>query len=198
MWRLKHLITILILAIVASSYHLKLDDKVFRMFHLRIDNSFTEDERLSIEESAHRWERVTKKAVRFDFSNYEIRKNFNPQLEFLDNPGITNSDILETERTIFVWNGKEGTQLQQFESSLGFKVVGMAPGNYMMLVPSRLTTQELQQTATHEIGHIIGLQHSQSIMNAESPSDCITSTDTLQYCKLYQCSTLFDVIPECQ
>lgn len=168
-----------------------------RRIHLRVDTSFTQPQRIAIAEGASRWERSTKGAIQFDVTMYQKPDNFDPVLEFLDNPGISNQNIYETDHTVFIWNADFG-KLLVLETLLGFSVNGFTPGNYIALVPNRMTIPELTVAVVHELGHLLGLQHTKTIMDVDATSNCITAADMLQFCQVYNCDLETDTHPECQ
>lgn len=165
-----------------------------RTFYLRIDTSFTENQYKSIENATTRWETATQNRIKFNLIHFKVNNKFNPILEFVEN--FHTQDTLDTDRTVLIWNGN-GTKLDDLETSLKFKIKGFTPGSYIALVSSRMTDTELEVVTIHELGHLIGLQHTKTIMNPDVTSSCITNTDMLQYCKVYQCD-LKDTVPECE
>lgn len=167
-----------------------------RNFTIQIDTSFTARESRAIISAATRWEMATKKHVRFSFERKSEPDNFDPLLDFLTSD--YNKDIT-ANRTIFLWKGtSRSKKLEELETALTFKVVGFTPGNYMLLVPGRLETdQDLERIALHEFGHLIGLAHTASIMSTDdSQTSCIMKVDLLQYCERYHCSLDHDVVIE--
>lgn len=163
-------------------------------FHVSIDSSFTEDEKTLIVGAAHRWELATDRAVYFDISEMEERENFNPFLDYLESIKHENAG----NRSTFIWKGRsEDPRLILLEMMLGFQVLGFCPGPFIVIVPDRMSDSKLQKITIHELGHLMGLKHTSTIMGSdhEFSSACITPIDMRQFCNVYGCESATK--PEC-
>lgn len=198
MLKLRMLIFGLLLLFVSTLNHARIHQ--MRFFHLNIDSTFTEEQKEIIVKAAHRWERATNNSVVFEISTANTKTSFNPFFEFLESYSIQGTKGTSTESSTFIWNARSyDPQLMALEKVLGFEVLGFCPGNYMLIVSDRVADLKMEKVAIHELGHLIGLKHTSSVMGTDHESDsvCITEIDTQQYCRIYGCNRNSDVTPEC-
>lgn len=171
---------------------------IIHNFNVEIDSSFSQKETSIIKRAGHRWELVTKNIIHFTFVNKKINNNFNPSLSLLEFT-FKNSKVDENEN-VFLWNASSSDpRFMELESLIKIRIVGLMSGSYILLVPDRMDTlKDLEKTAVHEFGHLIGLAHTPSIMNAiDEDTFCITSIDMIQFCKIYGCE-MNSISSECQ
>lgn len=167
-------------------------------FNVEIDSSFSQKETSIIKLAGHRWELATKNIIHFTFSNKKMNYHFNPSLELIEFT-INNSKIDENNK-IFLWNASSSDQrFMELENLIRIRIVGLMSGSYILLVPDRMDTlKDLERTTVHEFGHLIGLAHTRSIMNAsDEDTFCITNVDMAQFCNIYKCDVK-DISFECQ
>lgn len=159
-----------------------------RNITIDLDSTFSSQEEMIIIKSAHRWESITNNRIHFIFDKKDIPENFSPISNFLSsdyNKNITN------DKKVFLWKAtSDSLLLKNLEIFLNMKLAGFTPGKYMMIVPDRLVSEkELTQVILHELGHLIGLHHTTSIMSTdEYEGFCITKIDMVQFCDLYRCN----------
>lgn len=199
-YQLASLILLISLILTGSNHTIYYDDYLqstklenSRTFTLLIDASFTEQEKNIIIRAGHRWEKVTNNFISFIFKEQKDRTKYQPILDFQDYSTDNNFiNLNEKTRIINIWRTyPEDVQLQHIEKITGVSLMGFAPGKSILLVPARTDSiEEFESVAAHEIGHVIGLKHTKSLMNAIDSGNCITSIDVQQFCQIYNCNKI--------
>lgn len=152
------------------------------IFILELDENFTESEVKYIVSAAKRWEKATNNHIIFDFNMHCNFDYFEPLYH-----------LNEYQKRVFrvpVWKASEDDfRLVMLESLVDGKLLGFAPRNYVLLVPERVDREkDLENIAVHELGHILGLFHTKSIMSAQGDDGCISNVDIYLFCQKYECN----------
>jgi predicted Zn-dependent protease len=181
----KILLVILLLIFFKQIHTLVSNKEMFippTSFHstLYLDYKFNEQEIKAITEAAKDWETATHNKVKFKIvtlptdKTVDLRKGIMVlKVDTLD-PEIIYLDIAAGKPTI-----------------LGLcKSIGMVP--YIKLVSPRLNSNNYQNVVKHELGHLIGLGHTDNPNTLMFPtidfgSSEITETDLYHFCKKYDC-----------
>lgn len=165
-----------------------------KVFIIKIDKNFTEEEREKIDIAIKAWEKA---------SNYfiKIRPIWNqPQ------PGLfkdIEKNILENEG-IFLWRLNRHDQIQYSDKTAnniydkhGYCIKSLKLNSAQAIIfADNMGKERFYEVVLHEIGHILRLTHSAdkySVMTEFTDSSCITELDAIRLCSLYFCKPR----PEC-
>lgn len=159
------------------------------LISLNVDSNFTTEEYIGISNAALRWELASGQMVKFAVKSQKISENFDP----LGN--LINERTFKKE--LFVWKtDSQDVRLNLIEWALNIQIVGYYADSFILLVPDRLQPEEFESVVMHELGHLLQLAHTPTIMTptAQGPS-CISALDLQQFCEKHQCYR--EIRPEC-
>lgn len=173
-------------------------DKVPEKLHLTvyIDDKFTPQERFSVTLGIREWERATNGMI-----TIQTESGWTMEDDFRDVPDRINVAMGRCSRSVHVARiVSENPLIQKIEEEVGTQIDGFANGTceakYVLIVIDRNDDlDQVQQTMTHELGHLLGLEHIKvPYRTAMYPGDmkctmCLTELDLAQLCDLpqYEC-----------
>lgn len=194
---MKRAISILMFVLlIIGFHHEKTQHKNHHTFHLMVDNTFTIEEYHIIEAAAKRWELASKGVVSFSMERVNKPIDFDPSTKLWL---LSVKGFVPQTTDVFVWNAKNtDPELTELEQTIGFSILGFSPGPFLALTTDRMSPEEMSTVTMHELGHVIGLKHTRSIMTSDSNSDCISEIDMYQFCNVYGCKLGTDTNPECR
>jgi predicted Zn-dependent protease len=176
------LIVLTICALLSNSDHRPNHYVINNKFHsiLYIDYKFSNQEKEYITNAAFDWERATNRIVTFDIIYLPTIRTIDLDKGLL----ILKVDSLDPEIIILDIAAKKSQMLgicQEYKSI-----------PYIKLVSTRLDSSNYQAVVTHELGHLIGLNHTNELYTLMYPtvdfgSPTITESDMNRFCKIYSC-----------
>ncbi len=157
---------------------------------INIDEEFTSDEEITIEQALKTWEKVSGNYIKFEYLYHQKR------------PGRLEDYFWEKQykHSIFIWKADFGNTSAAFDYKyINFVGFWDLHGNIVVFT-DRITDQQnqLYNVLVHEVGHMLGLRHidyEKSVMQPKAVdiSDCITKDDANRLCLIYGCESK----PEC-
>lgn len=163
-----------------------------------IDENFTPQQRYGILLGLHEWVRATNGMI-----TIEDRYGWTADEDMRDIPSPNRTGLKRCTSTIHIAHAyHDFPTVKEVEERKG-PIDGLSYGDcdvkFMILVMDRISTHaELMQTTMHEMGHLLGLDHTnvpwQSVMyeSDEKPAMCVTKLDLAQLCD----QDRFDCDPE--
>lgn len=150
-------------------------------FHatLYVDFKFNNNEKEHIIAAAYEWEIKTNRVATFDVVFLPTSK----QIDLANGVLVLKTDTIDPDIIFHDIRGKNST--------LGIFNNRLIP--YIKLVGPRLSNQNFENVMKHELGHFMGLYHTDDPESLMYPtinydSDNITDLDIKNFCKIYNCN----------
>lgn len=163
------------------------------LIRLSLDKNFTKNEVSLILGAAWRWKLAANGLIDFDITLEEDMSDFSPWEE-LD---------IQRDR-VRIWKTyNSDLRLREFEDQTGLEVLGFTGKSYIFLVFDRFESEDdFQNIMIHEIGHLLAISHTKSIMIAgnqrtDGEKQCISDVDLYLLCKKINCN-ISDLNSECE
>lgn len=159
-------------------------------FNLVIDREFSGPERALLIDGFKDWERDTHGVVKFTVSShaYDSKADVVPEVK----KGECTYDVYVT-RVMSSSKSVKSVDSRIEGLALGFTTSTCAARSVSMVYDRLKDPKLFRQVATHEAGHLIGLDHipvpMESVMfpSVDKATPCATRLDMAQLCLLYEC-----------
>lgn len=162
-----------------------------------VDRRFDAAQRADIQAAFDAWTRASNGAVVFD-----VHWNaWMPYPYYRDKAPADNQGIYLWHLDIFTGGDVTASMEQKLlrNRTNGFYVPGETPNSANVVVVTDYTSRHhFYQVVTHELGHLLGLQHinrPDAIMSPHASGTCISKWDLAELCSLYGCSPVKHCVP---
>ena len=155
-----------------------------------IDKEFNSEEQTDIYKAMRAWEQVSD------------NKLFFKPIWNTPKPGVYHKHH-DSPRIVFFWKiDKNSNHLskklrEEYKHTHGLFVPKSKTAAHIIVFAKNITRKHFYQVALHELGHYLGLPHtnksSRAIMASHVEGNCITNFDAEPLCKIYDCEPK----PEC-